>query len=249
MKSVVCSALFLLTFSQNAQAPTAVAVKDEPHHHLVLENSYVRVFRVSIPANDATLLHQHDLPYAFVALGPADFTNAVAGKPEVEAKLADGQLGYSRGGFAHIARTDHGIPFNNVTIELLHPQGEPRNLCLKVVDAPLGSCRAHSTSSSALVIKTIPAIETEEVQVDLVQVESRNFSLGLTRKLSRLLVALNGAYLQVEVSGQPARMIGPGESVWLPGDGISRISAAPNFLLGSSYMMVNFKDTYAGPKR
>jgi hypothetical protein len=85
--------------------------------------------------------------------------------------------------------------------------------------------------------------------VDLVQVGSRNFSLGLTRELSRLLVALSGAYLQVEVSGQPPLMIGPGESVWLPRDGQSRISAAPNFILGSSYMMVNFKDTPASPKR
>ena len=30
-------------------------IPKEPHHHLVLENSYVRVFRVSIPANDAKI--------------------------------------------------------------------------------------------------------------------------------------------------------------------------------------------------
>src|SRR5712671_4219033 len=70
MKPLLCSALLLLTFSLNAQAPTAVPIPKEPHHHLVFENDYIRVFRVSVPAHDATLLHQHDVPYLYVALGP-----------------------------------------------------------------------------------------------------------------------------------------------------------------------------------
>src|SRR6266436_2668806 len=140
MKPLLCSLLLLFAFSINAQAPAAVPIPKEPHHHLVFENSYVRVFRVSIPAHDATLLHQHDVPYIYVALGPADVINAVQGKPEAHLVMADGQVGYSRGGFAHIARTDAGSSFNNVTIELLHPQGEPRNLCDKVVDGPVLTC-------------------------------------------------------------------------------------------------------------
>src|SRR6266481_9565847 len=140
MKPPLCSALLLLTFSSNAQAPTAVPIPKEPHHHLVLENDYVRVFRVSVPAHGATLLHQHDVPYLYVALGPADVINAVQGRSEVHLVMADGQLGYSRGGFAHVARTDSGLVFNNVTIELLHPQGEPKNLCDKVVDGPVMDC-------------------------------------------------------------------------------------------------------------
>jgi len=82
MKPLLFSLLLLFAFFLSAQAPVAVPIPKEPHHHLVLENSYVRVFRVSIPANDATLLHQHDVPYIYVALGPADVINAVAGQPE-----------------------------------------------------------------------------------------------------------------------------------------------------------------------
>src|SRR5258705_401527 len=40
--------------SLSAQAPNAVPLSQEPHHHLVLENDYVRVFRVSVPAHAAT---------------------------------------------------------------------------------------------------------------------------------------------------------------------------------------------------
>src|SRR3989442_15587200 len=97
MKRLPCSLLLLLAFSLNAQAPTAVPIPKEPHHHLVLENEYVRVFRVSVPAHDATLLHQHDVPYLYVSLGPADVINAVQGKPEARIVMADGQLGYSPG--------------------------------------------------------------------------------------------------------------------------------------------------------
>src|SRR6266446_2710776 len=124
MKPLLCSALLLLTFSSNAQAPTAVSIPKEPHHHLVFENSYVRVFRVSVPAHDATLLHQHDVPYVYVALGPADVINAVQGKPEARIVMTDGQVGYSDGGFAHVARTDSGLILNNIIIELLKPQGQ-----------------------------------------------------------------------------------------------------------------------------
>src|SRR5467141_5194999 len=123
----------LLSPSLPAQAPVAVPIAKEPHHHLVLENEYVRVFRVSVPAHDATLLHQHDVPYLYVALGPADVINAVQDRPEVHLVMADGQLGYSPGHFAHIARNESDMPFNNVTIELLKPQREPRNICAEVV--------------------------------------------------------------------------------------------------------------------
>src|ERR1700693_1510287 len=128
---------------QTADTLHAVPIPKEPHHRLVLENGYVRVFRVSVPAHGATLLHQHDVPYLYVALGPADVINDIQGKPEAHLVMADGQGGYSRGGFAHIVRTDSGLVFNNVPIELLHPQGEPRNLCIKVIDAPLGTCKSN----------------------------------------------------------------------------------------------------------
>src|SRR5216684_5224699 len=112
MKRLFLILAFLFYGSLNAQAPAAVPIPQEPHHHLVLENDYVRVFRVSVPAHDATLLHQHDVPYVYVSLGPADVINAVQGKPEARIVMADGQLGYSSGHFAYIARTDAGSTFD-----------------------------------------------------------------------------------------------------------------------------------------
>ena len=64
----------------------------------------------------------------------------VRDKPEVHLVLKDGEVHFSRGRFAHVARNLSDAPFRNVTIELLHPQGEVRNRCEKIMDAPLDSC-------------------------------------------------------------------------------------------------------------
>jgi hypothetical protein len=141
--------LFLCTgHVLRAQAPPTpeakppVPITEEPHHHLILENPYVRVFRVEIISPDATLLHRHDIPYVYMSIGRAEFSNTVQGKAEVHAKLANGQLGYSKGGFAHIIRTENDTPFYNITVELLHPQGNVSSKCAKAVEGPLLGCSA-----------------------------------------------------------------------------------------------------------
>src|SRR5713226_4948789 len=224
---VVIALHFCATLS--AQAPEPAHLPGEPHHHLKIDNSFVRAYYVEVAPHDETQLHQHDHDYIFVSLGPGDVINAVRDKPEAHLVLKDGEVHFSRGGFAHVARNLSDKPFRNVTLELLMPQGEPHNLCLKIVDAPLGTCHAHRASSDLLDIKMVPAFETEEVHVDLVQMGNQGFSLGAVPKLSRLVVALTGAFLEAEVGGQPPLAIRPGDAVWLPAGVTSRISAAPGF--------------------
>jgi hypothetical protein len=169
MKNIIYASLLFL-FSAGAlqaqttpaQTPTldsgkgAVPIKEEPHHHLILENAYVRVFRVEIISPDATLLHRHDTPYAYMSIGRADFINAVEGKPEARVTMANGQLGYSKGGFSHIVRTTNDIPFYNITVELLHRQENIHSDCAKTLSGPLEGCStpqetvaesAHSTNA------------------------------------------------------------------------------------------------------
>jgi len=212
----VAMALALIALSLRAQAPAAIPAAEETHHHAVLENSYVRVLRVSIPTGDATLLHAHNVPYVYVSLGPADFANAVAGKPEVRVKLTDGQVGYSRGNFAHLVRSDAGIPFNNVTIELLHPQGEPHNLCEKIVPGDVGACDFLREDANAP-IATRALFETEEARVYAVTVRGGDNLLDKRHGQPGLLVAVSGA--PIKVAGIPevaAQTLHAGEMLWLP---------------------------------
>src|ERR1039458_375913 len=65
--------VFAVSVAAQAPAPSAIPIpmRDEGHHHLVFENSYVHVFFVEIPAHETTLLHHHDLPYISVPPGSA----------------------------------------------------------------------------------------------------------------------------------------------------------------------------------
>jgi hypothetical protein len=255
MKLLLCSLLFVLTSSLNAQAPEAVPLPKEPHHHLVLENEYVRVFRVSLPGHAATLLHQHDVPYIYVSLGPADVVNAVEGRAEAQIVMADGQVGYSLGHFAHIARTDAGSTFDNVTIELLRPQGEPKNLCDKVVAGPTQTCTgevkglpANSPLRALPKLGTVPrrSFETDEIEV-------ASYSLSLVgtynedSKSSRLLVAEDGPQLHVEIAGESAKSLTNGETIWLEAGKQWKI-LLPRQNKPTRFLMIRFKDAAAPTK-
>lgn len=255
MKPLICWALLLFAFSLSAQAPVAVPVANEPHHHLVFENSYVRVFRVSVPAHDATLLHQHDLPYVYVSLGPADVINAVAGKPEARLVMSDGQVGYSRGGFAHIARTDAGSSFDNVTIELLKPQGEPRNLCDKIVAGPVKECSSDSSklpANSPLIALAQAMRQRGQLETDEIVVTSFSISLKMNynepdSQSPRLLVVDDNSELQVETLGETSKSLHAGEVSWLEaGKKWTIVTPGPHKL--TRFLLIRFQGGEASTK-
>jgi quercetin dioxygenase-like cupin family protein len=100
-----------------AQAAPEVEITAEPHHHLVIENAYVRVFNVEAPAHADTLMHWHRHDYVYVILGAAHVSNEVKGKPAVDVQLSDGEVNFSPATFAHVAHNLSDQPFRNVTIE------------------------------------------------------------------------------------------------------------------------------------
>lgn len=235
--------------TQNPIPPqNAVPVNDEPHHAHVLQNDFVRVYNVTVPPLDATQLHQHDLPYIYLMLGPADVVNAVQGKPEVRLTLEDGATRYMAGGFAHIVRTDAGIPFHNITIELERPQGTPRNLPEKSEDRPLGSC-PQSVVDPKPGNEQIPAqqlvscFETDEVRLDMVKVEGGKDYADPAPRNATLLVAMSGANLDVFLGGQHAEFLHAGDVLLLPAGTARRVV---DFLgIKSSFLLLSFKDTGA----
>jgi hypothetical protein len=106
-------------------APTgSVPISEEHHHHLVLANQFIKAYEVEVPAHESTLLHRHDQDYVYIVFGEADITNAVEGKPEIKAHLADTTVNYARGPLTHFARVDGKTIFRNITVQLLQPQGE-----------------------------------------------------------------------------------------------------------------------------
>ncbi len=224
-----------------------VPLDAEPHHQIVLRNDFVHVYGVSVQPLDATLLHRHDLPYLTVSLGATEVENAVVGKPEVRLSLEDGQVTYSPGGFAHAVRTDAGMVFRNVTMELAKPQGTARNVCKQIVPGPL-ACPQETAKGKKPAAEPadddIPYLETDEVRVDLVKVSSGRDYVEATPKQNAVLVALTNAGLDVNLGGEHSSFLHEGDVLWLPAGTRRRIV---DFLgTRSSFLLVSFKDSNTG---
>jgi hypothetical protein len=236
--------------AQNPAAQQVVPVSNEPHHRLVLQNDFVHVFNVSVPPLDATLTHQHDLPYFAVFLGPADLVNLVLGKLEAHLTLQDGQVIFSPGGFAHLVRTDSGIAFHNITVELAKPQGIARNICKQIVTGPLGACPQQAApgkkTAPAAADDDIPYFETDEVRVDLIKVAGGRDYVEEMLKLNALLIALTNANLNVNLGGQHISFLHDSDILWLPAGTHRKVV---DFLgTRSSFLLASFKDSAGGAK-
>jgi hypothetical protein len=215
----------------SAEQPKAVPVTAEPRHHLSFENAYVRAFRVEVAPRDSTLLHEHLRDYVYVTLGPADIVNAVLGKPAAHAQLADAEVRFARGNFAHVARNLSDQPFRNLTIEFIEPQGAVRNLCAKIVPGDAGPCR--ETAQKGYVSK--PQFETDGALVELAKLGAgtQKAEFAATGH-GLLLAALDQAAIRIEQEGKPAMILTTGGMLWLPGGSramIANLRDAPSNLL------------------
>jgi quercetin dioxygenase-like cupin family protein len=121
MKRAFLSVVLFTTVFALAQ-PAAVDITAEPHHHVVLQNQYVRVFKVELAPNDQIQMHRHDHDYVFVTVGATEIENDVAGKPPATLKLQDGDTRFLPGGFSHVVKDLANTPFRNVTVEFLQDE-------------------------------------------------------------------------------------------------------------------------------
>src|SRR5262245_57211512 len=98
-----------------------VEITSEPHHHLVLEDKYIRAFAVSVAPKETSLVHRHGHDYLSVSLGDAQIINARAGAAPAPANFKDGDVRFSAAPVVHAVTDTGDAPFRNITIELLGP--------------------------------------------------------------------------------------------------------------------------------
>jgi hypothetical protein len=171
--------------------PGAVLAKHEPHHHLAYEDGVLRVLRVRVPAHDTTLLHEHDPDYFWIALGASEVVNARPGMPDATIASSDLSIHYTRGNFAHVARNPGGVPFDNITVELLGaPQGEVQNLCEEAVAGARRSCAAQDPTPQPGVTEH-PAFATRRLRVALVTIAGGASLAGTTEQPAPWIIALD----------------------------------------------------------
>ena len=241
MRSFFLAALLLVPFLAAAQEPAAVPVSAEPHHHLLLENAYVRAYYVDVPPHGSTLQHRHDLPYFAVLLsgGSAPAAAPVASTPAAPAEAP--RAIFSPGGIAHTVPNPADTPFRNVTVELLHPQTAARNRCQEVLpNQPREQC--DRTASAKLPPPLHYAVfETSEILVEYWDLAANFTTPSWDDRFDMLLVDLDGP--SVSAAGATPRAPMQGGVLWLAA-GSKPVFKTPADR-GGHFFAITFKDSAA----
>jgi hypothetical protein len=81
-----------------ADTGTVIDIQNEPHHHVVFENSLIRILEVSIDPGTSTLFHRHSRDNFAVYLSDVTTANQPEGQPQPDsAPHVAGSVGFAAG--------------------------------------------------------------------------------------------------------------------------------------------------------
>ncbi len=100
-----------------------VEIEQEPRHHLVIENEFVRAFAVEIAPHDRTLCHHHPHDYVLYVAGDAEIVSAARDEQPKLLSYGDGECELLSAGMVHVVENRGTAAFRNVVVELLPGTG------------------------------------------------------------------------------------------------------------------------------
>ncbi len=226
---VLCGCAAAQTAPTTAAPTVPVEITAEPFHHLVLKNRKVRVFAVEVPPKAATLLHRHRSDYVFVTLGESVVRNERQGEKPAELRLNDGDVRFSKGGFAHIARNLGDSPFRNVTLEVRKPARGIVRLATCDVNEGIecGFCDVSAEGKQKCEwpgdMNVLPELEKKEqdygVYQSVIHLQPASTTGMHSHKTDHLVVAVSDLELKNEVQGKAPETLRmkAGEVRWVKG--------------------------------
>jgi hypothetical protein len=245
----VFAVAFLGAVSLRAQTSTlssapAIAMRDEGHHHLVFENSYVHIFFVEIPAHETTLFHHHDLPYISVPPGGSDTNPSAVGGSGAASAPIFARVGYAAGNFSHAVTNSGDATLRNVAIELVRPQGTVRNRCSGVLhDQPREICNLPDLTATNP-SRHAPLFETDEILVESWEVEPATTTAALNDGVDMLIAGLTDVRI-TGISGVDSANALRGGELWIPAGSKPVFKTAPD--RGGHLIAITFKDSAPVP--
>ena len=211
LRRVLAATMLCFPVVCGAQDPDVIPLKSEPHHHLVLHNDFVNVYSVQVQPHDSVLLHKHAFDAIGIMLGDAEITVSAPGKPDSHQKVVGGQLRLQQAGYIHSTVIEGATAYRNVTVELLTPQQERRNICAAVISTqPLNCPSAHADSAAP---SKQPQFETNQTKVGLIRLKPRqSFTLDASPQ-RRLVVVLDEAAV-ASGANNPSKALHSGDILW-----------------------------------
>jgi quercetin dioxygenase-like cupin family protein len=182
--------------------------KKEPHHHLLLENSSLRVFRLALKPGEATSPHLHPGFYASLAIHGGDVSNEVRGRQPVPSSLSDGEMRTSKGGFTLV---EHNVGTTPIEILVVEPTAHTDSKAEQFDEAML-SFRYHDA-----VVGTL--FENPPLRAYEMTLASGGRTEPHVERYNRLLIALGDLSLKDKTEGKDESEIrlNEGDISWLPG--------------------------------
>ncbi len=96
-----------------------VPIEQEPRHHLVIENEFVRAFAVEIAPHDRTLCHHHPHDYLLYVAGDAEIISAARDEEPKKLSYRDGECELLEAGMVHVVENLGETTFRNIVVEFL----------------------------------------------------------------------------------------------------------------------------------
>lgn len=194
------------------QEPEVLPLEAEPHHHLALRNQYVKLYQVEVAPHDAVKLHRHDTDAISLSLSESLVTVHSPRKPDVQQKLAYGQIRLQSQGYVHSTSVEGETPFRNVTVELLRPQTRERNGCAQVIASEPLHCQGPHPGLAP----GVPQFETDQTLVGLLLVKAKERVVIGEPTRATLIVALDSGATHSGENGRVS-LLRSGDFVWLEG--------------------------------
>jgi quercetin dioxygenase-like cupin family protein len=214
VRNLLFALLWILPLPLVAQAPSAVLLDEEPHHHLSFENGFVKVHEVALPPHDAYKLHRHVVDEIAVTIAGGTAVVVTPDKPDVLQIYKDGDVRFVRAGRVHSTRNIGETTIRNVSIGLLRPQGDARNLCAAILpDQPL-HCPALPAAEAAS-RNDQPLFETEQMRATLSRVHPQQSATFGESDRDELVIAIDPFVLADSVKMGPGRIMNAGDFLWL----------------------------------
>ena len=116
----------IIAMDQTYDCSHVVDIAEEPRHHLVLENEFVRAFAVEIQPHDRTLCHRHPQDYLLFVASGSEIISAARGEEPKRLSYRDGECELSEAGLVHVVENLGDNAFRNVVVELSRRAGELR---------------------------------------------------------------------------------------------------------------------------
>lgn len=183
--SILLASFFLASIgAQQSNSPQSpVEISGEPRHHPKLENEFVRIWDVTVPAGEATLWHVHRNDNVVVTFADANLRLESATAAPAEAQWKFGEVRFAKATYVHRAINTGATPFHNLTIELLKSPGPQEQ-------------------SPKYPITRTPVLENERVRVFRVTLEPGQSTAMHTHVFAGLSIALTSGEIEITTEGK-----------------------------------------------